>query len=205
MSRSIQAGVSTERLMLEELMKISKPFERIMVFIDGGYLQKLCEKAFGNYDIDIEKFSQSLIDLYHSMDDNPFQPDLIRIYYYDAIVDGGHIDYRNQRDFFDKIESARWFTVKLGDLVESSKKGFKQKGVDILMAIDALTKAYEAQYDTAIFVIGDRDFLPLVEAVKGAGRKTIIVCHHDNTSIDLMACFDRRIFLDRNEINSWKA
>ena len=203
MRDSIRGGKSDQQRILETLTKMSKPFERIMIFIDGGYLQKLCEKILGDYHIDFEKLSRGLVGKYNSLIDNAFQADLIRIYYYDAIVDGGHPDYRTQKEFFDSIESARWYTVRLGELVESTNKGFKQKGVDILMAIDALDKAYQHQYETGIFLIGDRDFLPLITAVKDSGKKTLLVCYEQNTSIDLMECFDRRIFLSEEDIKSW--
>lgn len=43
------------------------------------------------------------------------------------------------------------------------------------MATDALTKAYRNQYNTAIFIVGDGDFIPLIEAVNDAGKKTICI------------------------------
>ena len=54
------------------------------------------------------------------------------------------------------------------------------------MAIDALTKAYQNQYDVAIFLLGDRDFIPLVEAVKDTGKKTLMICHTDSAAPELM-------------------
>jgi len=180
-----------------------KPFERVMVFIDGGYLRELCKKFYKHDNIDYEKFRQDLINLFNRYDINPFQADLIRIYYYDAIVEEGQPDYKAKKEYFDDIESKYSYTVRLGRLVKSSKKKFKQKGVDILMAIDSLTKAYQDYYDTAVFLVGDRDFLPLIEAVKDAGKKTLGIYHKPTSSVDLMRCFDHRISFDKEDMKSW--
>lgn len=126
---------------------------------------------------------------------------MIRIYYYDAIVDAGHADYERQRKYFDSIADQHpFYTVKLGNLVESSNKGFKQKGVDILMSVDAITKAYTDQYDVGIFLMGDRDFIPLIEAVKDSGKKTMCMYYPANSSNDLIRTFDMRDALDQNNI-----
>lgn len=183
-----------------------KPFERVMVFIDGGYMWDLCKEHCGHesWVINFDEWVKQFIHVFNNLEGNPFQANLIRIYYYDAIVKEGHPDYKAQREYFDHIEGRRYYTVRLGKLVESSKrKKRKQKGVDVLMAIDALTKAYQDQYDIGVFMMGDGDFLPLIEAVKDAGKKTLLVYHEKNTSIDLKRCFDWRIGFDKENIESW--
>ena len=73
----------------------------------------------------------------------------------------------------------------------------------MLMAIDALTKAYQNHYETGMFMMGDRDFIPLIEAVKNAGKKTVCIYHPPNTSKDLVRVFDMRISFDEKAIKSW--
>lgn len=180
-----------------------KLFERVMVFVDSGYLRKLCMDCFGHDNIDFRELRRQLIQNFNEFSVNPFQADLIRIYYYDAIVEEGHPDYKAQREYFDDIEDRYSFTVKLGTLVESSNKKFKQKGVDILMAIDALVKAYQGHYDTGVFLAGDRDFLPLIEAVKDTGKKTFCISHLPTCSPDLLRCFDYRVHFDKEDIDTW--
>ena len=89
----------------------------------------------------------------------------------------------------------------LGELIELSRP--KQKGVDTLMAIDALTKAYTNQYDTGMLMIGDRDFIPVVEAVKDAGKKTMCVYHPPSTSRDLVRIFDMHVSFDKQTVKKW--
>ena len=181
----------------------TKPFERVIVFVDGGYLRELCKKYGGHDNINFGRLSWAFIRMFNTYSTNPFNANLIRIYYYDAIVDEAHPDYEEQRKYFKSIDDQYAYTVRLGKLVESSKKGFKQKGVDILMAIDSLTKAYQDYYDTAVFLVGDRDFLPLIEAVKDAGKKTLGIYHKPTSSVDLMRCFDHRISFDKEDMKSW--
>lgn len=171
-----------------------------MIFIDGGYLRKnLCD-SFGDDNIDFGELLDILLNWYNSLPSYLFQANLIRAYYYDAIVSEEDKEFAKQKEYFKSVTNPFSFTVRLGRLVRSSKKKFKQKGVDILMAIDALSKAYENHYDTAIFVLGDRDFLPLVEAVKDAGKKTIGVFWISNVASELLAAFDYRIVPDEESL-----
>ena len=39
------------------------------------------------------------------------------------------------------------------------------------MAIDSLTMAYQDIYDSGLFLLGDRDFIPLIEAIKATGKR----------------------------------
>jgi uncharacterized LabA/DUF88 family protein len=71
------------------------------------------------------------------------------------------------------------------------------------MAIDALTKAYQNHYASGVFLVGDRDFLPLIEAVKDAGKKTYCIVYEADCSLDLAKCFDYRIFIEKKDIKSW--
>jgi len=71
------------------------------------------------------------------------------------------------------------------------------------MAIDALTMAYRNHYDTGIFFIEGRDFVPLIEAVKQAGKKTIAVFYGLKGSDELRRTFDLRIGLTKDLMRPW--
>ena len=112
----------------------AKPFERVMVFVDGAWLREICDKHFG---IQNSLFTQPkwtfshlawiFIRMFNTYTTNPFQANLIRIYYYDAIVDEADSDYEKQRKYFEIIDDQYAFTVQLRKLIKSSKRGFKQK------------------------------------------------------------------------------
>jgi len=54
-----------------------------------------------------------------------------------------------------------------------------------------------------MFMMGDGDFVPLIEAVKDAGKKTIIVYYPPNCSKDLIRCCDMRISFDEKATEAW--
>jgi uncharacterized LabA/DUF88 family protein len=49
--------------------------------------------------------------------------------------------------------------------------GAIEKKVDIQIAIDMISFAYENAYDTAVLVSGDGDFVPVVKKIKGLDKK----------------------------------
>lgn len=183
---------------------VDKPLERVMIFIDGGYLRKLFLDLFGDDNIDFFRLRGYLLDLYNRTPINPFQANLIRVYYYDGIVDSKEREYDQQRDYFDSLRLKYFFlTVRLGEAVKTSAGTLRQKGVDILMAIDTLTMAYRNYYDTALFVLGDRDFIPLIEAVKNAGKKTYSFSFIEKVPKELTQAFDFRFGFTRKEMEQW--
>lgn len=186
-----------------------KPFEKVMVFIDGGWLREICDRyakkkntLLINPKASFSHLAWAFKRMFNTFGENPFRADLIRIYYYDAIVDEKHPEFESQRKYFDAIEAQYAYTVRLRKLVQSSKSRFKQKGVDVMMSIDALTKAYRDQYDTGMFMAGDGDFVPLIEAIKDAGKKTMCIYYPANTSDDLYKCSDMRISFDNKMIEA---
>jgi uncharacterized LabA/DUF88 family protein len=141
-----------------------------MVFVDGGYLRQYLKHKWKNDEFSTGVFQQLVRELVGMVHFGSILGELIRVYYYDAIVDEREKTERErQQKFFDELRQLPLCAVRLGSLVKSSKEGYKQKGVDILMAIDMLSKAYEKHYEIAVLVAGDGDFVDLVEAVKDTG------------------------------------
>jgi len=52
---------------------------------------------------------------------------------------------------------------------------YHEKGVDVLMAVDLLTGAYENLYDTTILVSSDTDLIPAIEKVRVMKKKSKIL------------------------------
>jgi uncharacterized LabA/DUF88 family protein len=87
----------------------------------------------------------------------------------------------------------------LGRLIET-KGETRQKGVDVLMAVDMLSKGYMKHYDIAALIAGDDDFLDLIYAVKNlAGRRVFGFFFGHNVSARLKDCFDveNKLTVDR--------
>jgi uncharacterized LabA/DUF88 family protein len=54
------------------------------------------------------------------------------------------------------------------------KKSGRSKRVDITLATEMLLHAHRGNYDIAVLVGGDDDYVPLVEAVKNEGRRVAL-------------------------------
>jgi uncharacterized LabA/DUF88 family protein len=50
-------------------------------------------------------------------------------------------------------------------------RGAKEKGVDVKIATDMITLAWEDTYDIGVLVSADSDFVPLAEFLKTKGKK----------------------------------
>lgn len=57
-----------------------------------------------------------------------------------------------------------------GESTTARVKYWEQKGVDVRLAIDMLAKAHRGEYDAAVLISGDNDFVDLVTAVKEMGK-----------------------------------
>ena len=124
--------------------------------------------------------------------------ELMRTYYYDAIVDKQEIQtYNEQQKYFDSFKHIDHLEIRLGRLKKDGSGKYRQKGVDTLIAIDMLAKAYSNHYDVAILLAGDEDFLDVVTAVKNAGRQVYGAFFTNHISEGLRDSFDKRIALSR--------
>lgn len=106
----------------------------------------------------------------------------IRRYYYTSAPNDN--DYRTgieQRLRQLGIEAPRVFP-------KTKNRGSKR--VDITLATDMLTHAHRKNYDIAILVAGDEDYIPLVEAVKSEGLRVALWFVESGLSPALQAAAD---------------
>ncbi len=173
-----------------------KKFLNVMEFIDGGYLRKKMREKFGHEHIDFGKLLTLLAEF---AEHGPVSPELIRAYYYDANVSpslANKEDWKTLDDYFESIRRNDFLEVRLGRLIRLRSGRWKQKGVDTILAVDMITKAYEAHYDIAVLLAGDDDMVDLVTAVKDAGKRVYGAYFESNASKRLVQSFDRRLPLD---------
>jgi uncharacterized LabA/DUF88 family protein len=107
----------------------------------------------------------------------------------------------------DAIRAAAETLWKLGfspAVFKKTRRDQKAKGVDIALTKDMLSHAYLDNYDVAILVAGDGDYVPLVEEVKRLGKR-VHLSFFDSaaTSPVLKIVCDR--FVDLNPVcsSSW--
>jgi len=139
--------------------------DRVMVFIDGSNLYHSLKNHFQRTDIDIGKFCEKLVE----------KRRLVRIYYYNAIVGMKQEPerYRHQQAFFNSVRSIPYCELRLGRLVYTNNWPSTppyEKGIDIMLTTDLLTHSFKHNYDTAILVAGDSDYVDAIQAVKNNGR-----------------------------------
>ncbi len=175
------------------------PLAKIMAFVDGGYLRKQFKNRFDG-EINYQKLKERIVSQFNANNNGKYDGDLVRIYYYDARVrDQKDPNFNEQTKYFDRIIATNGYEVRMGDLVPTGIDGtgpLKQKGVDVLLAIDMLEKAYSDQYDFAIIIAGDNDFYEVVNAVKNSGKRVFGMYFRNHISDDLYGAFDARIEID---------
>lgn len=55
-------------------------------------------------------------------------------------------------------------------------------------------------YEHGIFILGDRDFVPLIDAIKDAGKKTLCLASLSKLCDDLLRRFDKRYYIEDEEL-----
>jgi len=76
---------------------------------------------------------------------------------------------RNQQRLFANLQNQGW-EIKKGYMM-ARDKDYKEKGVDVKLAVDILDMAYQNKYDTAVVVSSDTDLIPGVVRAKELGKK----------------------------------
>ena len=178
-------------------------YRTLMIFIDGGYLREGFKNLVGHDRIKFERLFSWLIEGVKWHLQGNVVPEIIRAYYYDAIVEAGEPEYKEQDEYFDEIRLTHGFDVRLGRLIRTESNDFRQKGVDVLLAIDMLNKAYSNHFDIALLLAGDDDYVDLVKVVKdGSGKRVYGVYFPENASKRLVKSFDERIELTKDIIDA---
>ena len=74
----------------------------------------------------------------------------------------------------------------------------QEKGVDVSLAVDMLTMAFDGHFDVALLLSADADFVPLVKKVQAVGKRVVAVSLHSRYSVDLRGAVDDFIRLRKS-------
>ena len=156
-------------------VSIQRDNERVMVFIDGSNLYHVLSQSCGRHDLQFDKFAQKLA--------NGRQ--LQRIYYYNIRQesDSNPNVGVEQSKFLDSLYDTPYVEVRLG-IWKQRGDIMVEKGVDVMLATDVVTNAYNDHYDTAIVVSGDADFYPALQAAKDVGKHIEVAAFDMNLSAE---------------------
>jgi len=166
---------------------------KLMGFIDGGYLREQFKQKFNSDEINFDILKDQLVKIFNANCEGHYKGDMTRIYYYDGRVNHTDSKFNEQEEYFAKIRNIGGYEVRFGRLKPTGEKRsgpLKQKGVDVRMAVDMITKAYLNHYDFAIMLAGDDDFLDVVNAVKDTGKRVYGIYFSERISKELLDSWD---------------
>ena len=140
---------------------------KIMVFIDGENLAIRYGKALGGKEPPTHVDLQPNIYVwsrYLNLKGLPY--DVIRKHYYTCV--------QGDAPRIDEIEECLKKIGMEAPRVFKKPRGERAKRVDILLATEMLTHAHRKNYNVAVLVAGDEDYVPLVEAVMSEGCRVVL-------------------------------
>lgn len=90
---------------------------------------------------------------------------------------------------------------------KKAKKDNKAKGVDIALTKDVLSHAFMNNYDSAVIVAGDGDYIPLVEEVKRLGKQVLIFFFSESGGLNANLRLSADVYVDITDyfISMWKS
>ena len=122
--------------------------DKAAVLIDNSYLQKEVIDNLngrnGKFQLDYQEFSNNLC--------REIGAERFRTYIYDVSLD-------SNKNFLTSLNLLDRFEIRSGKLQENDK-GYRQKQVDILLAIDMIKLALKNKIQHIILITGDSDFVP---------------------------------------------
>jgi uncharacterized LabA/DUF88 family protein len=107
------------------------------------------------------------------------------------------------------VEDVKREIKRVGFMPRVFKKpaGKRAKRVDIMLATEALSNAHLRNYDVALLITGDEDYVPLVEEIQRMGRYVIIgfvTGPAAGLSDELILRADEFISLNDCFVDSWR-
>ena len=165
-------------------------FEKVIIFIDGSNvfrsIQNYNRDAGKNFRIDYLKLAEAIRE----------GRNFIRSYYYgseDVPSSEAHSGFLN------KLRSSGFEVVSKPLRVYVGLDGVQtkfEKGIDVALATDFISLAWENGFDTAVIVSGDSDYVDAVKRVKQKGKKVEIASFKNSMASDMRTLGDKTIILD---------
>ena len=173
--------------------------DRVMIFIDGSNLYNSLRTGFARTDLDYGRFVAKLA----------AGRRLVRTYYYGARVDRTRQpeQYRGQQRFLWELSQVPRLELRLERLVYRNwpESAPLEKGVDIKLATDMLLHAAGNNYEVAVLVSGDTDFVDMVRGVKSLGKNVELTLFSRSGSQSLREVADEVVEIDRPFLeNCWQ-
>lgn len=165
--------------------------ERVAIFIDGSNLYNGMKENLRSTRVNFAELIQQLLR------DRP----VFRTYYYNSMLTEDYDEELRdgQARFFESLRRIPYVTVRLGTLHRRNDGTLVEKGIDVAIAVEALSLAYQDAYDTALLVSGDGDYAELVEAIKRLGKHVECAMFRDQSAGILLEHVD--VFQSLDELD----
>jgi uncharacterized LabA/DUF88 family protein len=178
--------------------------KRISVFIDGNNFYYGLRKIYGKNkslkNFDFKGFADFLAK----------KEKVVGIFYYNAQLDKEHNEdkYKSQRQFFEKLREIPNFHLILCKLLKRNITGTNKfyyiiKEDDINMAVDMVEGACSDDFDVALLVSGDGDFVPAVKAVQRKDKDVGNIYFKGSSSRNLKNVCDKSAELTKEILNGF--
>jgi uncharacterized LabA/DUF88 family protein len=166
---------------------------KIMVFVDGENLSIRYGNTLASQNEKPQKHVYYLPNVYAwsvSLNNVCARRNVLRKYYYTSIKG-------DEKKIVDCIDELKAHGIEAPRVFKKTKnRGSKR--VDISLATDMLSHAFRKNYDIAVLVAGDEDYVPLVKAVQSEGCRVYLWFLENGLSPFLKRTVDR--FTDIEEI-----
>lgn len=180
---------------------------RWMLFVDGenftiraqnlARAKNIVLKQGPQYQRDIFVWFPGVHPIVDLIENNTLQERAIRAYYYTSVFGDDQL--------VASVKNSLW---KLGfqpEVFKKKRKGDKAKGVDIALTKDVLSHTFLDNYDVAVLIAGDGDYVPLIQEVKRLGKLVyLLFFEEEGLSPELRLESDDFIDLTRTFARTWE-
>lgn len=177
---------------------------RVAIFIDGNNFYYGLRRLYGKNkrlkNFDFNNFSNFLAN----------KKNLVGIFYYNAELDKDNNlkKYESQKEFFETLKKIPNFHLVLCKLLKRNITGTNKfyyiiKEDDINMAVDMVEGACEDNFDIAIVVSGDGDFVPAVKAVQRKNKTVENIYFKNSSSRNLKTHCNKSIQLTKEILDKF--
>jgi len=104
------------------------------------------------------------------------------------------VDSEDRTKRFHDMLRYNGFRVIARDSYDSEAK--IQKEVDVAMAVQMVVHAMRDNYDVAVVVSGDRDFIPAIQEIQAAGKRVEVAAFTTSSAKEMVRQSDKFIALD---------
>jgi uncharacterized LabA/DUF88 family protein len=163
-------------------------------------LDKVMANDFGRARIDMGKLGDELA--------GPMER--LRTYYYHCMPYQGTPPTEDERHrfaamdkFISNLKKLPRFQFRQGKL-QKIQGTFRQKRVDIWMAVDLVRMASQNQIEKAILITGDSDLVPAIEAARDCGVVVVLYYSPNSRHDELLQACDERYEITRNLVEKTK-